>query len=846
MSKNTPWSREELILTLEFYINHKGRIPDVKHPDVIALASTLADLSMLDTDKGSNAGRERSSIIYKLANFRSLDPAARSDGKKGFANAGKLDREIWNEFSGNIAELEKQAGEIREKIDNARDRFEPLKANVHLLRLVGDELIGSLHLAVFELVKNSYDANALSADIVVDLDVEEPFVSVQDDGWGMDLDTIRNGWLQLGGPLKRGSTRGRTKDLNRMPLGEKGIGRLAAFKLGNCLELITRQKDSDIEYIVNMDLSDLLSGGAGSDASVEDVRVRVRSRSPRLFSKDTHGTRIRITGLRGDPAWDRRQIRQLHRLATTLVNPFTTKEDAFAVTLDVPGYEEWIKDLLSVDDIKERAIYRFRFKLEEDGAFWWKYRFSPPAVFRSLKSNQINEHWINGAATRLDLEPLDGEISPDRPGRPPKGKILTDADTLAGIGKLSGTFYVYDRTREILKKQGGEPKLVGNFLDEQGGIRVYREGMRVYNYGEPGNDWLGINVERVNKPGRKLATNAVIAAIELDADKSTGLVEKTNREGFDENECYSQFHRIVNSIVDFFNRTRQQDRDNLYEAVKPKEQQVTDPSAKFDKNVEDLRQLSRKHNIDKELAPKLNAIVKEYKTLQEAAIGAGAGLNIAILFHEAERGIKSIVEAINRDEDMPLLKKRVNNLASLLSGFAEIFKKEKPREIPVSQFLKRVMELHQGRFEAHKITVSCPVLTGEDEDFDISGSLNYYLSAVANLIDNAIYWTRRAREEHGGGYTPAIAIRTLPKWAAEGPAIAVLDNGPGFGIEPEMAFRPFVSTRAGGMGLGLYFAKMVMETQGGDMHIISDVDELDIESALRGAAIVMRFRRGRQ
>ena len=844
MPANIVWSREELILALELYKECNGKIPDVKHPDIIALASTLADLAMLTTDKGSHAGRDRSSIIFKLANFRSLDPAARSEGKKGFANAGRLDREIWNEFSESPTELKKQVDEIKGQLDAARERFEPLKANIHLLRLVGDELIGSLHLAVFELVKNSYDANAKSAHVVLDLHSDEPFVSVQDDGWGMDLDTIRNGWLQLGGPLKRGNARVRTPVLERMPLGEKGIGRLAAFKLGDCLELITRQKDSDIEYVVIIDLSDLLADGTASGASVEDVRVSVRSRVPRVFAGKKHGTRIRITNLRRDSEWNRRQVRQLHRLVTTLVNPFTARSDAFTASLEVPGYEGWLVDLLGPDDIKSRAIYRFQFQLDEDGAFWWRYKFSPPEVFRTLKGHTLSDNWKQGTASRLDLEPLDDEVSLE--GRPPKGKILADADTLRNIGPISGNFYVYDRTREVLKRQGGEPKLVGDFLNEQGGVRVYRDGMRVYNYGEPGDDWLGLNVERVNKPGRKLATNAVIAAIELNAEQSTGLIEKTNREGFDENRNFKQFYRVVNSAVDFLNRTRQKDRDDLNEALKPKEQQVTDPSARFDQTVEDLRKLSRKHAIEKELAPKLNAIVKEYKTLQEAAIGAGAGLNIAILFHEAERGIKSIVEAINRSEDIPTLKKRANNLASLLGGFAEIFRKEKPREITASQFLKRVMDLHQGRFEAHRVTVSCPVLTGEDIDFTLSGSLNYYLSAITNLIDNAIYWTRRAREERGESYTPAIAIRTLTEWAAEGPAIAVLDNGPGFGIEPEMAFRPFVSTRAGGMGLGLYFAKMVMETQGGDLHIIPDVEELDIESALHGAAVAMRFRRVRQ
>lgn len=846
MPTKPAWSREELVLTLELYVKCGGRIPDVKHPDVIALASMLADLAMSESGKSSNAGRDRSSIIFKLANFRSLDPSAHSEGKKGFGNVGRLDKKIWDELSTAPEVLKIEADKIRKRIDSARESFEPLKANVHLLRLVGDELIGSLHLAVFELVKNSYDADAKSAKVILNLYDDEPFIRVEDNGNGMDLDTIRNGWLQLGGQLKRGSEHKRTPVFERMPLGEKGIGRLAAFKLGNSLRLITRKKGADTEYVVNIDLSDLLDESVESGASVEDVRVGVRTRQPKLFGDNKHGTRIQITNLRNDPTWDRRQIRQLHRLVTTLVNPFTTRKDAFTAVLDVPGHEDWLEDLLTAKDIKSRAIYRFQFQLDEDGLFWWRYRFSPPSAFRTLSSRLVAEHWEDDSPARLDLEQLEHESNLEVPGRPPKGPILVNADILYGIGPISGNFYVYDRTREVLKRQGGEPKLVGDFLNEQGGVRVYRDGMRVYNYGEPGDDWLGLNVERVNKPGRKLATNAVIAAIELDAEKSHRLIEKTNREGFDENQAFVNFRRIINSAIDLFNRTRQEDRENLSEALKPKDKQVSEPSARFEQAVEDLRKLSEKHKLVKELTPKLNTIAKEYSTLQEAAIGAGAGLNIAVLFHEAERGIKSIVEGINRNEDLTTLKRRANHLASLLSGFAELFRKERPRVITAKQFLQRVIELNQGRFEAHKVIVSCPVLTDEDPDFNISGSLNYYLSAITNLIDNAIYWTRRTREEKTSKYAPAIAIRTLTDWAVEGPAIFVLDNGPGFSIEPDMAVRPFVSTRAGGMGLGLYFARMVMETQGGDLHIVQDVDDLDIENALHGAAIGLRFRRGRK
>lgn len=840
---NHSWTREELILALDLYKRFSGIIPDTKHPEIIALASYLSDLALLHDEHQYRAGRSKASIVYKLSNFRSLDPLARARGKLGYSNVGTLDRVIWREFADEPLKLRSAADEIRLSIDAARVQLEPLRANIHLLRLVGDELIGSIHLAVFELVKNAYDADAKKAEIHLDLISDSPSIVVTDDGCGMDLNTIRRGWLQLGGPLKRGEERKRTPKFNRMPLGEKGIGRLAAFKLGSRLELVTRTETENIEYHVMMDMSALLEGNESSETSIEDVRVRVKPRSPELFTEDNYGTYIRISALRNDLQWQRKQVRSLHRLVTTLVNPFS-KLDTFAAVLKVPGHEGWIKDLLSINDIKKRSVYRFEFRIDADGKFWWNYRFTPPSVFRSLKASNTELNWIHGKPSRLDLEEFEDEVSADRPGRPPKGDLLLSEKQLRGVGPVKGRFYVYDRRTEILRKMGGEPKQVKDFLDEQSGVRVYRDGVRVYNYGERGDDWLGLNAERVNRPGHRLATNSVIAAVELDAEKSRGLVEKTNREGFDENNCFAEFHRIINSVVDFFNRTRQQDRDDLDEALKPKDQ-VADPSVKFEKAVEEVRAVASRHGLEKELTPKINRILKEYQTLQDAAISAGAGLNIAVLFHEAERGIKAIVEAINRKENLDALKVRANHVASLLEGFAALFKKEKPKVIPASRFLERVRQLHLGRFEAHRITFSCPVLNKEDPDFNISGALNYYLAAISNLIDNAIYWTRRAREENGPDFLPAIAIRTLADWAAEGPAIAVTDNGHGFTIDPEMAVRPFVSARAGGMGLGLYFAKMVMETQGGNLLIIQDPDDLDIENTLPGAAVVMRFRRSK-
>ena len=88
-------------------------------------------------------------------------------------------------------------------------------------------------------------------------------------------------------------------------------------------------------------------------------------------------------------------------------------------------------------------------------------------------------------------------------------KKVANADDFIGIGDFSGEFYLYDRDREVLSKLGDQ-KLIEDFLDENGGIRIYRDNIRVYNYGEPGDDWLGLDLRRVNVPGKHVSRNIIV------------------------------------------------------------------------------------------------------------------------------------------------------------------------------------------------------------------------------------------------------------------------------------------------------------------------------------------------
>ncbi|RYE57313.1 MAG: HAMP domain-containing histidine kinase [Sphingobacteriales bacterium] len=149
---------------------------------------------------------------------------------------------------------------------------------------------------------------------------------------------------------------------------------------------------------------------------------------------------------------------------------------------------------------------------------------------------------------------------------------------------------------------------------------------------------------------------------------------------------------------------------------------------------------------------------------------------------------------------------------------------------------------NENRFKYHKVIFSCPVLSGESDDFRFRVPSNLLISAISNLIDNSMYWTK-SREYHissqGQNYKPAIFINT-DITTFEGPAIIICDNGPGFTIDPEYLTQPFKTNKAGGMGLGLYFADLVMNMTGGKL-IFPDSLDLNVPAAYDGACIALVF-----
>jgi signal transduction histidine kinase len=707
----------------------------------------------------------------------------------------------------------------------------PFRVQSHVLKLLGDELIGHDRLAVFELVKNAYDADATRVDVTLALDHNPPSIVVSDNGYGMSAETIEKAWLEIGTDSKRGKTARARSPLGRLPLGEKGVGRLAVQKLGQQLKLTTREKGQP-EYQFSINWASLIDSarylGDGLRVEVDEYT------SPQVF-KSGAGTRVEISELHR-LEWSRREVRDLYRLVTSLSNPFKSSE-SFVVNLHLPGREGEIEGLPTLQQMLEAAVWNFTFTLDETGVLDWAYEFTPPR-FKGLKPRRTS------ATEKLQLlEPEDDDLPLEAGRSRPKrdDRIFLEADGLSGIGPILGRFHAFHRRDEILKASGA-PQQMKKWLDTQTGVRVYRDNIRVFNYGEPGEDWLGLDARRINRPAGKLGTQSVIAQVALALASSSSLKEKTNREGFDENEAFRRLRRIVLSVFDRFHREHSGDRAEIDKALKGDDE----PTPPVQDALEKLESLGKQHKLEKEVKPILQSIQQELKTFRDVMVSSGlAGMNLALIFHEVVHSIDRVQRKLQGAADPEEIRREIDHLRKLLDTFKPLLQRDPPRKVAVEDLVERAAGMHEDRFERHGIVLSNWTSDpAQKRSFTQVLPRGLMVAALSNVIDNAIYWARYRRERDQRDTPGAILI--LSHWDDEsGGLVAVVDNGPGFQLPHDQLGRPFFSTRAGGMGLGLFYCKTVMDSIGGKLDVIDASqlrDIIDVPEAYDGAAVVFSFK----
>ena len=715
------------------------------------------------------------------------------------------------------------------------------KAKSHILSLLGDELIGSDSLAIFELVKNSYDADSDEVKIEFkDLNTVNQSIEIEDDGSGMSSDIIKNVWLEIGTDFKRGRKRKPSEKYGRTSLGEKGVGRLAVHKLGRIFTLETQEEGHMFASRVHIDWKKLIA----SNEYIQDLTVEIETVSENLFKKGK-GTRIIISDLK-KKHWSKKEVKDLVRKINTIKNPFDqeikslpkelkskkNKLEKFDVLISANDdkHDGWIKEVKSVNEILDDALYYFDFHIDKNAKITTYYSYSPPKKFKELKER----------TKKTEVQPT--KIIEDREGNvfDKNQKILKPTD-LKNIGAISGRFYVYNLDSTVLNVIG-QSAAIKSFVRENNGIKIFRDGIRVYNYGEPNDDWLGMILRRLQRVGDKFSKNTVIGAMELSLqDSHKGLVEKTNREGFDDNDTYKKYLDICISVLDSFERIAKPDRDALkdhLDDIKPVKK------VGLSETIEDLKTKLKDKNLEKELSPLIKRVEKDYSQMRDVMVNSGmSGLNLSLVFHEVEREVQFLNVDVNKNHDINTVKRRIKHILQLLESFSPILKQQKNSIIKASKLVETAVNINKTRFAYHNIIFSSPLTSKESEDFQIKGPGNLLTSSISNLIDNAIYWVSSKREieiqENNSDFKSRIWISSNTK-DYKGPAIIIADNGEGFNISPEDLVQPFRTSKPGGMGLGLYFVNIVMEMMGGEL-LFPNYEDLDLPKGINGATIVLVF-----
>lgn len=696
------------------------------------------------------------------------------------------------------------------------------KPRARLLIQLGDQLIKNESIALVELAKNSYDADATKVEIYMEHpdDPENGTIIIEDDGYGMTSDTVENVWLEPGSDFKSKKIKALevSPKYKRLPIGEKGIGRFGVHKLGNVIEMTTKSEQGK-EVFVKIDWSDFYNY-----KYLEEVPIKIIEReTPLLFKGGKTGTNIVISRLR--KTWERGIAREVKRSITALGSPFENN-DSFKPSFDILDKPGWFEGLLKWEDVKEHALFRFKVEMEGNIITSFKYEFTPWPTMTKLFPRQIdvNDDFIE-TFKRLKFR---DENKTD------KYFSLSDFK----IGKVVFEGYVFDLDAFVLKLGVSDKKGFKDYMRMNGGIKVFREGLRVYDYGEPENDWLDLDYRRFQQPTKAISNNLILGAVYLDRKDSVDLEEKTNREGFVDNDAYKAFKNSVLHSIELIETLRLHDKKKLKEIYgpTPKSEPVMHILAEAKQYVEDK---VKDNDVKTQIVKYLTKIESDYKRVNENLLkAAGAGLSMSVVVHEAEKIIFEVEKVLKSEKGSDRALKLIQHLSSLIDGYAEIIRRSSRTTESVIEVIDQSLFNTEYRLASHKIEV-----IKQYKHFKGNHKLriakNLLVGSIMNIVDNSIYWLQQRglkAIEKKEKYNKKIYIDLSEDELFT--YIVFADNGTGFLIPTDDVTEPFVSAKPGGMGLGLHIVREIMEAQGGRL-IFPEIGDFEIPEEFKTGAVIV-------
>lgn len=665
------------------------------------------------------------------------------------------------------------------------------------------------------------------------------YIVISDIGHGMNAETLQKGYLTVGTPMrllsKTRSTKANWSHQSKEvgpSLGEKGIGRLAAMRLGHYVHVQTSMKGGatggDNSNWLNLELDwRPIFKDPNLDSSALDYAPEP---GPPKQAAEDHGTVLTIRSLQSD--W---HIDKIDDLAATqlakLSDPFASDFIHELLTIELQGKKVSLPEFENYKLEKADAICRARLQKVREST-------CPNSGEKLELSIEVDYQHYPGACRlwKLSEEHLASCIK-DPPGRRRKPKAdeqLPNAeavlDSLPSLGPFEMEFHWFNRGR-IMREDPDTWANIKAFVTRwSGGLLVYRDGFRVYPYGSPSDDWLDLDRSALSGSAYKLNRSQIIGFLRISQEGNPALQDQTNREGFRDCPEKEALRRLLRHVIITHCRRFLEDTLKVNSIEPPEEVESLEKRVGDSESIATTKLYELQKRIPDEAEP-INEIIfqlgeiraawerakftiaNQESELEQYVHLAGVGLQVEFISHELSRVTADALRTLKdgevlKDDSVRLglemqlktLDKRIRVL-DLLS----IPGRQRKVIVDVESIVSILLEMHNAKIRRHGLDVSIQKIS--EKPFRARIEQGQFLQIIDNLFSNSFYWlvNRFDRTEK-----PQIKIILDPKERL----ITFADNGPGIPKDMEEdIFKPFVTTKppGDGRGLGLFISRRLAE-----------------------------------
>lgn len=678
---------------------------------------------------------------------------------------------------------------------------------------LGKEAIENKNLAVSELVKNSYDADANFSHIFFQNEKQSNNVSKMiflDNGEGMNQNQIKNNWLRIGTNNKVSSPytpKGRRK------IGEKGIGRLAINRIGNIVEIYSKRSGFDGIYL-KIDFKIFEEGLELSNIPIE-LEI-VNTEKLKTQGIENTGTKIIISDLEDE--WDEESVKSLILETTKLQAPFLDykiSENNEITYLEEIEKEEKMKTNFyikvnhnfNIDKTEEEkqlekflkySLFRMNVIVDsKNNTYSYRYSFHPYENMSRLHNRSLPK-------VEIDKDIIDVAIRGNK-------KLEEDGN----IGEIIIELFAYDFSA-LVNRNSPLRRItpLKNLVRQNGGVKVYRDNQRVYNYGELGNDWLELDMKRVNRPGRYLSNNVLIGVVKLDREKSSGLVEKTNREGFVQNSYSKKFKKIIQAVTYDFSQLVEEDKYFIKKIYSEQQKKVHSDEIidNLLNKIETLEDTIPKEDSD-ELREGVYLCKKQIEYIKSILVNVSMNaMDFYSMFHDLEKSVNLLEKRMEDGEYSDEIKDSLYSISDLISNQNNLLRDRSKKKYMFNEMIEGI--LYRKKFLLSRKKVLLEKDFEESIGYEAKFNKSSIIRIIDNLIDNSIYWMESQLKDNKLKFETKMINGNLE--------LSISDSGPGFNGDIEFLKEPFVTTKIEneGIGLGLFIVDELIKDHGG--YIICD------------------------